>query len=121
MRHFIADRRHYIIDHIEPKDGVIKSVHETILGRECQIMTLKLGQSGALLVDVGDHIFGLHRIVLSHVLTVEGEDDICIHTENTVYYLKSKASENADPAPQAKETSRCSSLVMTDKHCDLQK
>ena len=68
MRHFIADRRHYIIDHIEPKDGVIKSVHETILGRECQIMTLKLGQSGALLVDVGDHIFGLHRIVLSHVL-----------------------------------------------------
>ena len=121
MRDFIADCPRYIIDRIEPKDGVLKSVHETMLGRECQIMTLKIGHSGALLVDVGDHIVGLHRIVLSNVLTVEGENNLCIHTENTVYYLKSKASENADSAPQAKETSRCSSLVMTDKRCDSQK
>lgn len=121
MRDFIADRPRYIIDRIEPKDGVLKSVHETMLGRECQIITLKIGHSGVLLVDVGDHIFGLHRIVLSHILTVEGEDDLYIHTENTVYYLKSKASENADPAPQAKKTLQCSSLVMTDKRCDLQK
>jgi len=92
VRDFIADRPRYIIDRSEPKDGVLKSVHKTMLGRECQIMNLKIGHSGALLVDVGDHIFGLHRIVLSHVLTVEGEDDLCIHTENTLYYLKGIAS-----------------------------
>ena len=68
MREFIADLPHYIIDRIEPKDGVLKSVHETMLGRESQIITLKIGHAGVLLVDVGDHIFGLHRIVLSHVL-----------------------------------------------------
>lgn len=121
MRDFIADHPRYIIDRIEPKDGVFKSVHETMLGRECQIITQKIGHPGVLLVDVGDYIFGLHRIILSHVLSIEGEDDLCIHTENTVYYLKSKASENADSAPQAKETSRCSLLVITDKRCDLQK
>lgn len=92
MRDFIADRPRYIIDRIEPKDGVLKSVHETMLGRECQITTLKIGYPGVLLVDVADHIFGLHRIVLSHVLTVDGEDDLRIHTENTVYRL-----ERTDP------------------------
>lgn len=88
MRDFMADRQHYIIDRIEPKAGVLKSVHETMLGKECQIMTLKINCPGALLVDVDDHIFGLHRIVLSHVLAIVGEDDLCIYTENTVYYLK---------------------------------
>lgn len=92
MRHYIVDRQHYIIDCIEPKDGVIKSVHESILGRECQIMRLEVGKRGWLLADVGDRIFGLHRITLSNVLSVEGEDDLCIHTENTVYFLK-----RADP------------------------
>lgn len=88
MREFIADRPHYIIDRIEPKDGVLKSVHETMLGRECQIITLENGRSGVFLVDVGDDIFGPHKIVLSHVLGVEGKADLSIHTENTVYSLK---------------------------------
>ena len=91
MRHFFADRPHYIIDRIEPKDGVLKSVHETILGRECQIMKLEVGKRGWLLTDVGDYIFGLHRITLSNVLSAEGEDDLRIHTENTVYHLKRTA------------------------------
>lgn len=93
MRHFFADRPHYIIDRIEPKDGVLKSVHETILGRECQIMKLEVGKRGWLLTDVGDYIFGLHRITLSNVLSAEGEDDLHIHTENTVYHLKRIASK----------------------------
>lgn len=91
MRHFFADRPHYIIDRIEPKDGVLKSVHETILGRECQIMKLEVGKRGWLLTDIGDYIFGLHRITLSNVLSAEGEDDLRIHTENTVYHLKRTA------------------------------
>ena len=91
MRQFFADRPHYIIDRIEPKDGVLKSVHETILGRECQIMKLEVGKRGWLLTDVGDYIFGLHRITLSNVLSAEGEDDLRIHTENTVYHLKRTA------------------------------
>lgn len=93
MRHFFADRPHYIIDRIEPKDGVLKSVHETILGRECQIMKLEVGKRGWLLTDIGDYIFGLHRITLSNVLSAEGEDDLRIHTENTVYHLKRTASK----------------------------
>lgn len=93
MRHFFADRPHYIIDRIEPKDGVLKSVHETILGRECQIMKLEVGERGWLLTDIGDYIFGLHRITLSNVLSAEGEDDLRIHTENTVYHLMRTASK----------------------------
>ena len=93
MRQFFADRPHYIIDRIEPKDGVLKSVHETILGRECQIMKLEVGKRGWLLTDVGDYMFGLHRITLSNVLSAEGEDDLRIHTENTVYHLKRTVSK----------------------------
>lgn len=93
MRQFFADRPHYIIDRIEPKDGVLKSVHETILGRECQIMKLEVGKRGWLLTDVGDYMFGLHRITLSNVLSAEGEDDLRIHTENTVYHLKRTVSQ----------------------------
>ena len=88
MREFIADLPRYIIDRIEPKDGALKSVHETMLGRECQIITLENGRSGVFLVDVGDDVFGPHRIVLSYILDVEGEADLSIHTENTVYSLR---------------------------------
>ena len=88
MRDFMADRQHYIIDRIEPKDGVLKSVHETILGRECQIMRLEAGKRGWVMTEEGDHIFGLNRITLSNVLSFEVEDDLRIHTENTVYHLK---------------------------------
>lgn len=88
MRDFIADRPHYIINHIEPKDGALKNVHETMLGRDCQIMTLEIGRAGVLLVDVGDHNFGPHKIVLSHILGVEEQDVLLICTENTTYHLK---------------------------------
>lgn len=52
-----------------------------------------IGKRGWLLTDVGDYIFGLHRITLSNVLSAEGEDDLHIHTENTVYHLTRIASK----------------------------
>lgn len=78
----------YIISHIQPKDGVAKQIHDTILGRQCQIMSLEIGEHGWLLVDIGDDSFGPHRIALSNILRISGNEDIAIETENTVYYLK---------------------------------
>ena len=78
----------YIVDRIQPKNGTFNSTHDTILGRQCQIMSLEIGQRGWLLVDVGDDFFGPHRIVLSTVLNIAGDADICIETENTIYHLK---------------------------------
>ena len=80
--------RFYIIDRIQPKGGTSNSTHYAIIGRQCQIMSLKVGQRGWLLVDVGDDSFGPHRITLSTVLSITGDADICIETENTVYHLK---------------------------------
>ena len=78
----------YTIERIQPKGETNNSTHDTILGRQCQIMSLDVGQRGWLLVDVGDDSFGPHRIALSTVLCITGEQDICIETENTIYHLK---------------------------------
>ena len=79
---------YYEIDQIHPKEGLISSTHGIILGRRCQVMDLEPGQRGWLLVDVGDDSFGPHRIALSNIISVTGDDDLIIETENTVYTLK---------------------------------
>ena len=79
---------YYEIDQIRPKEGLISSTHGTILGRRCQVMDLEPGQRGWLLVDVGDDSFGPHRIALSNVISVTGDDNLIIETENTFYTLK---------------------------------
>lgn len=84
----------YIIDRIQPKGGTSNNTHDTILGRQCQIMSLEIGQRGWLLVDVGDDSFGPHRIALSKVLSITGDADIRIETENTIYHLKRTTPED---------------------------
>ena len=79
---------YYEITNIRPRNDLINSTHGTILGRQCQIMELEVGQRGWLLVDIGDDSFGSHRIALSNVLSVVGDDDLIIETENTIYTLK---------------------------------
>lgn len=79
---------YYEIANIRPRNDLINRTHETILGRQCQIMELEVGQRGWLLVDVGDDSFGPHRIALSNVLSVVKDDDLIIETENTIYTLK---------------------------------
>lgn len=79
---------YYEIANIRPRNDLINSTHKTILGRQCQITELVVGQRGWLLVDVGDDSFGPHRIALSNVLSVVGDDDLIIETENTIYTLK---------------------------------
>ena len=78
----------YEIIQITPQNGLTNSTHEAILGRRCQIMDLEPGKRGWLLVDVGDTSFGDHRIALSNILSVIGDDDLIVETENTVYSLK---------------------------------
>ena len=79
---------YYEISQIRSRNGIVNSTHEALLGRQCQIMELEIGQRGWLLVDVGDDSFGPHRIALSNVLSVIGDDDLIIDTENSVYTLK---------------------------------
>lgn len=78
------------------KDGIIKDVHKKILNRPCEIHTLKEGGLGWLLVGVGDIEFGPHRISISRVIHVTGQNgdsEIRIETENTFYCLKCMQSE----------------------------
>lgn len=82
----------YRITEIHPKDGIFKDVHKTILNRPCAILSIKEGCRGWLLVDVGDSSFGPHRISISPVFHISGQDgnpEIKIETENTFYCLKS--------------------------------
>lgn len=72
------------------------SAHKTMPDREFQIITMKIDHAGVFLVNVGDHIFGLHRIVLSLNFCVEGEADLYTHSENTVYYLKEQCKQHHD-------------------------
>lgn len=79
---------YYEISQIRSRNGIVNSTHESLLGRQCQIMELEIGQRGWLLVDVGDDSFGPHRIALSNVLSVIGDENLIIDTENSVYTLK---------------------------------
>ena len=86
----------YEIYNIIPKDGVVKHVHGTILGRRCWIVDACVGERGLLMVDVGDPEIGPHRIRLSvilYVAGVPGDPEVQIKTENTVFILR-KTKEN---------------------------
>lgn len=81
----------YRIKKICPKDGLYKPVHRSIQNRQCQIVNIQVGKRGLLRVDVGDQLIGPHRIVISKVMRVSGADgdtEITIETENTVYHLE---------------------------------
>lgn len=87
----------YEIYNIIPKFGAMEHVHGTIMRRPCQILRLKIGRRGWLLVDVGDEAFGPHRIALSIVVSVQGllgDSEICIETEYTFYYLRKRNSHS---------------------------
>ena len=86
----------YRITEIRPKDRIIKDVHKTILNRIFEILALEEGNRGWLLVDVGDIDFGPHRIsisTVSHVTGQDGDSGIKIETENTFYCLKRMPSK----------------------------
>ena len=81
----------YRIKQICPKDGLYKLVHQSMQNRLCQIVNIRVGRRGLLLVDVGDKLIGPHRIVISKVVRVyrtEEDNGITIETENTIYYLE---------------------------------
>ena len=80
-----------MITEIHPKDGIVKDVHKSILNRPCKILAMKEDERGLLLVDVGDMSFGPHRISISTVINISGQDgdpEIKIETENSFYCLK---------------------------------
>ena len=80
----------YRITEIRPKSVSLTEVHLSMLHQHCQILSLELGQRGWLLVDVGDIEFGLHRISISHVVSICADperNEILIETENSIYLL----------------------------------
>ena len=79
----------YRISEIRPKSGILADVHRSILNQACQILSLKIGKRGWLLVDVGDTEFGPHGISISLVTSIEkiNTEETQIETENTIYHL----------------------------------
>ena len=80
----------YRISEIRPKSGILADVHHSMLNQACQILSLKIGKRGWLLVDVGDTEFGPHRISISHISSFyenHENNEIRIETENSIYLL----------------------------------
>ena len=79
----------YRITEIQAKSGILQDVHLSILSRPCQILSLEKGKRGWLLVDVGDTLFGPHRISISPILSIINMESNKIHieTEKSIYLL----------------------------------
>lgn len=79
----------YIIKSITVKDGYPKSIHREMEGAECFIVDLERGHC-ALLRCMLARYNEYHRIQTSPVIgfiVKEGESEVFIETENTMYHL----------------------------------
>lgn len=83
----------YIVAEIQPKDGVLKGVHEEMIGRPAYIVELEIGYPGVLKV-LTEYDDRYHTIRTTNVLTftsLDGEPDVVeIETRNTRYMLRAK-------------------------------
>jgi hypothetical protein len=83
----------YIVAEIQPKDGVLKGVHEEMIGRPAYIVELEIGYPGVLKV-LPEYDDRYHTIRTTNVLTftsLDGEPDVVeIETRNTRYMLRAK-------------------------------
>lgn len=79
----------YIIKDVTPKNGIMRDVHEEVLGRRCYIVSAKVGDSG-LLKYLPDYDDRYHSLRTSAIVTVDDrthDGETVIETVNTIYRL----------------------------------
>lgn len=79
----------YIIKDIIPKNGIMRDIHEEVLGRRCYIASAEVGNRGLLkyLPDYDDRYHGLHTSTIVMVDDKTHEGEVVIETANTIYKL----------------------------------
>lgn len=81
----------YIIKSVTPKDGVMREIHEEVLGRKCFILSAELGERGWIKFEPSYDPGCFHRLHTSAVLKctkAEDESWVEIETINTTYRLE---------------------------------
>lgn len=85
----------YVFREVKPKDGVMKEIHEEVLGRRCYIIALERGQRGFIKFEPDYDMGRFHRLHTSAVVDwTESEDGklLTIETANTTYVLEQVGS-----------------------------
>lgn len=82
---------YFIIKKVTPKDGVVREIHEEVLGRRCYILDLQIGQRGWIKFEPSYDPGCFHRLHTSTVVSYKMADDESwaeIETINTTYRLE---------------------------------
>ena len=84
---------YYIIKDIDKKDkSEVNHSHEDAIGKRCTILSLHVGRSAQLLVDV-DYDDRPHRFWTSEVIRVRMEEnEVLVETRNSNYLLVREAA-----------------------------
>lgn len=83
----------YVISDIKTKDGVLREIHREVLGCECDVVSLKVGERGWLRFkpkDPDETFEEYHNLHLSTVIAYSAsvdEETVTIETRNTYYVL----------------------------------
>ena len=80
----------YIISNIESKDGMLKEIHKSALGRPAHIVAMEVGEPGWVgFLPEGSEYYHMMRTsnVLSFSPWWEDGNEITFETENTKYCL----------------------------------
>ncbi len=81
----------YIMKEVIPRNGVMRDIHEEVLGRRCYILALDKGERGFIKFEPSYDIGNFHRLHTSLVRGWEESEDgsvITIETENTTYVME---------------------------------
>lgn len=79
----------YTIKAVKPKDGVMREIHEDVLGRRCYILFLQIGHRGILKYEPEYDPGCYHSLHTSTVKKVtHGDNGVEVETRNTVYVLE---------------------------------
>lgn len=81
----------YVFKEVKPKDGVMKEIHQDVLGRRCYIIALEKGQRGFIKFEPEYDMGRFHRLHTSTVVDwseSEGGKILSIETVNTTYVLE---------------------------------
>jgi len=80
----------YVFKEVKPKDGVMKEIHEEVLGCRCYIVDLQKNWRGLIKFEPRYDPGCFHRLSTSPVIDWSESEDgsqLTIETENTVYIL----------------------------------
>lgn len=80
----------FTMKRVEPKDGIMRDVHEDVLGRPCYIAYLRVNEQGVIsyLPDWDEKYHSLRTSTVENFTHSNDGNCVFIETRNTVYTLE---------------------------------